>query len=143
MASRNGVRRDCPSLSAHRDFPRFGPRRETRSGREVPGEICRGPRRRPYFYKQRLTEGSAENALEQAGVDVERAKQDLALHQKQIDEILARNNWQALDFEFQGPPSFIIGHYRVRGILDSANLIRAIADARAAEKKRSEFQSLH
>ncbi len=85
--------------------------------------------------KQRLTEQSAQTAMAEAGIDVERAKSDLAAHRQAIDEILARNKWQALDFDFQGPPSFIIGHLRVTGAVDTASVKQAIADARAGEKQ--------
>jgi protein-disulfide isomerase len=86
--------------------------------------------------KQRLTEQSAQTAMVEAGIDVERAKRDLAVHRETIDEILARNKWQALGFDFQGPPSFIVGHLRVTGAVDTARVKQAIADARTDEKKQ-------
>ncbi len=86
--------------------------------------------------QQKLTEDGAQNALVQAGIDVEQAKQDPAVHQQEIDATLSHNNEQALAFGFQGTPSFIIGHYRVPGLLDPAMFKRAIADARAGEKKK-------
>ncbi len=74
--------------------------------------------------------------MTEAGVDVERAQSDLAAHQEAIEEILARNNFQAMDLGFQGPPSFIIGHFRVPGAIDSSNLKSTIAEARAAAQNR-------
>ena len=86
--------------------------------------------------KEKLSEASVLSTMEQAGIDVERAKRDLAANQKAIDAILARNNEQAAALEFQGTPAFIIGHFRVPGALDAANFKRAIAEARAAAKKK-------
>ena len=72
--------------------------------------------------------------LAKAGVDVERAKRDLAAHQKAIEGLLARNQEQALALGFQGTPGFVIGHYRVPGAFNAATLQKIIMDARAALK---------
>lgn len=85
---------------------------------------------------EKLSDDNLQNALVRAGVDVERAKRDLASNQKTIDAILARNHEQALAFGFQGTPSFIVGHFRVPGVLDPVNFKRAIAEARTAAKKK-------
>jgi protein-disulfide isomerase len=42
---------------------------------------------------------------------------------------------QAEALGFQGTPALIIGHFRVPGALDAANLKLAIGDARAALKR--------
>jgi protein-disulfide isomerase len=84
----------------------------------------------------KLTEANVRAQLAQAGVDVERAQSDLAAHSKEIDALLARNHEQALALEFQGTPAFIIGKFRVPGVLDEANFKQAIADSRAAVKKK-------
>ena len=49
-----------------------------------------------------------------------------------IDMILARNNDQALAFGFKGTPSFIVGKFRVPGVLTMPQFEQAIADARKA-----------
>lgn len=85
--------------------------------------------------KDKLSEDTVDGLLAGAGVDVQRAKQDLAAHKAEIETILARNDAQAQAFGFQGTPAFIIGHFRVPGALDSATFKRAIAEARAAAKK--------
>ena len=84
----------------------------------------------------KLTEANVKAQLAEAGVDVERAQRDLAAHGKEIDALLARNHEQALALEFQGTPAFIIGKFRVPGALDEANFKQAIADSRAAVKKK-------
>lgn len=84
--------------------------------------------------KSKLTDDLVVSALTQAGIDVERAKRDLAAHQKEIAGLLARNHEQALALGFQGTPAFIIGHFRVPGALDPATLKQAINEARAAIK---------
>jgi Protein-disulfide isomerase len=52
-----------------------------------------------------------------------------------IEALLARNNEQAEAFGFQGTPAFIIGTFRVPGVLNSAGFKQAIADARAKARK--------
>ena len=82
----------------------------------------------------KLTEPRIGELLTGAGVDVERAKRDLEANAKTIDAILARNNEQAGAFDFKGTPSFIVGKFRVPGILTMAEFEMVIADARKAKK---------
>jgi protein-disulfide isomerase len=83
----------------------------------------------------KLTEDLLKGTLAQAGVDVGQAERDLAAHGNAINALLARNNMQAEALGFQGTPALIIGHFRVPGALDAANLKLAIGDARAALKR--------
>jgi protein-disulfide isomerase len=85
--------------------------------------------------KGRLTESRLRDILSGAGVDLVRADADLAAHRTEIDALLKRNNAQAEAFGFQGTPAFIIGTFRVPGVLDAAMFKRAVADARAAAAK--------
>ena len=80
----------------------------------------------------RLTEPRITELLEGAGVDIDRARRDLDANAKAIDAILARNNDQATAFGFNGTPSFIVGKFRVPGVLTMAQFDQAIADARKA-----------
>lgn len=82
----------------------------------------------------RLTEGTTEETLAGAGVDIVKAKSDLDTHKAEIDALLARNNAQAEAFGFQGTPSFIIGTFRVPGPLTADQFKLAIADARKKAK---------
>jgi protein-disulfide isomerase len=84
---------------------------------------------------QKLSEENVQSTLAQAGIDVDRAKSDLAANQVAIDSILARNHEQALALSFQGTPAFIIGHFRVPGALDAKTFKQAVAEARTAAKK--------
>jgi protein-disulfide isomerase len=84
----------------------------------------------------RLTEPRVRELLAGAGVDVDRLNKDLAANGKTIDAILARNNDQALAFEFRGTPSFIVGKYRVPGVLSMNQFEQVIADARKAKMGR-------
>lgn len=86
--------------------------------------------------KEKMSEENVQSTLATAGVDVERAKRDLASNQDVIAKILARNNEQAEALGFQGTPAFIIGHFRVPGVLDAANFKKAIDEARAASKSK-------
>lgn len=81
----------------------------------------------------RLTEPRIDELLKDAGIDVGRAKRDLATNGKAIDAVLARNNEQAEGLGFQGTPSFIVGKFRVPGALSLAQFERVIADARKAK----------
>jgi protein-disulfide isomerase len=78
----------------------------------------------------KLTASRVEELLAGAGVDVDRAKRDLAGNAKAIDGILARNNAQAEGLGFRGTPSFIVGKFRVPGVLTMEQFGQVIADAR-------------
>src|SRR3954451_13416251 len=65
----------------------------------------------------RLTEPRIRELLAGAGIDMDRLNRDLATNAKAIAAILARNNDQAEAFGFRGTPSFIVGKFRVPGIL--------------------------
>jgi protein-disulfide isomerase len=80
----------------------------------------------------KLTEPRINELLAGAGIDVDRATRDLATNAKAIDAILARNNDQATAFEFKGTPSFIVGKFRVPGVLTMAQFAQVVADARKA-----------
>jgi len=81
----------------------------------------------------RLTEPRIGELLAGAGVDMDRLKAHLATYGKAIDAILARNNAQAEAFGFKGTPSFIVGKFRVPGILTMAEFEMVIKDARKAK----------
>ena len=86
--------------------------------------------------KEKLSDANIAELLTKAGVDVEKAKQDLQAHQKTIDDVLTRNDKQADAFGFQGTPAFIVGFFRVPGVVEMKVFKQIIADARAAAKKR-------
>lgn len=88
-------------------------------------------------FRGRLTEPMLREALARAGVDLARADADLVAHRAEIDALLKRNNAQAEAFGFFATPSFIIGTFRVPGVLEPAMFKRAIADARAAAKQNT------
>jgi protein-disulfide isomerase len=81
----------------------------------------------------RLTEPRIGELLAAVGIDVDRANRDLATNSKTIDAILARNDDQAKAFGFRGTPSFIVGKFRVPGVLTMAQFEQVIADARKAK----------
>ena len=82
----------------------------------------------------RLTEPRIRELLAGAGVDMDRLNRDATTNAKAIDTILARNHDQAMAFGFKGTPSFIVGKFRVPGILTMAEFEMVIADARKAKK---------
>ena len=81
----------------------------------------------------RLTDARINELVAGAGVDMDRLKRDLSGRAGEIDAILKRNNDQAEAFGFRGTPSFIVGKFRVPGVLSMAEFERAIADARKAK----------
>lgn len=83
----------------------------------------------------KLTESNVHDLLAEAGIDVTRATSDLLAHQQLIDALLARNNAQAEALGFQGTPAFIVGTFRIPGVLDMPGFKQVIADARAAAEK--------
>ena len=80
----------------------------------------------------KLTEPRMRELLAGAGIDVDRLNRDLVTNAKAIDAIIARNSDQATAFGFKGTPSFIVGKFRVPGILTMAEFDQVIADARKA-----------
>jgi protein-disulfide isomerase len=83
----------------------------------------------------KLNEEVVRKVLGDAGVDIDRATKDMEANKTAIEALLARNNEQAEAFGFQGTPAFIIGTFRVPGVLDSVGFKQAIADARAKARK--------
>ena len=81
----------------------------------------------------RLTELRIRELLAGVGINIDRLNGDLTAKAKEIDAILARNSAQAEAFEFRGTPSFIVGKFRVPGILTMAQFEQVIADARKAK----------
>ncbi len=82
----------------------------------------------------KLTEPRVRELLAGAGLDMDRLNRDLTTNAKAIDTVLARNHDQAVAFGFKGTPSFIVGKFRVPGILTMAQFEMVIADARKAKK---------
>jgi len=81
----------------------------------------------------KLTEPRIRELLSGAGIDIDRLERDLTANAKAIDALLARNDDQARAFGFKGTPSFIVGKYRVPGVLSMAEFEQVIADARKAK----------
>jgi protein-disulfide isomerase len=82
-----------------------------------------------------LSEDAVRRILGEAGVDVAKAADDLKANQAAIDALLVRNNAQAEGLGFNGTPAYIIGTFRVPGVLEEAGFRAAVKDARAAVAK--------
>ena len=80
----------------------------------------------------KLTEPKIREALAGGGVDIDRLDRHLAGNESAIKTTLTRNNDQATAFEFRGTPAFIVGKFRVPGVLTMAQFTQVIADARKA-----------
>jgi protein-disulfide isomerase len=59
----------------------------------------------------------------------------LQTHEKSIDDLLARNSAQAEAFGFDGTPGFIVGTFRVPGVVEMKVFKQIVADARTRAKK--------
>jgi protein-disulfide isomerase len=84
----------------------------------------------------KLTEATVNDLLAKAGIDVATATADLQTHEQSIDDLLARNSAQADAFGFAGTPGFIVGTFRVPGMVEMKVFKMIVADARAAAKKQ-------
>ena len=83
----------------------------------------------------KLSEQSFGTALE-GWRRLDQAVKDMTTYQPAIEALLARNNEQAEAFGLSGHSAFIVGTFRVPGVLDAAGFKQAIADARAAARKK-------
>lgn len=79
-----------------------------------------------------LSSTSIRAAAARAGVDWARLQSDLSKHGTEIDALLARTDHYANIMGLEGTPGFLIGSYRVPGVLDLAGLRRLVAKVRAA-----------
>ena len=86
--------------------------------------------------KEKLSDANISELLTKAGIDAEKTRQDLQAHQKTIADVLIHNNAQADAFGFQGTPGFIVGFFRVPGVVEMKVFRQIIVDARAAAEKR-------
>jgi protein-disulfide isomerase len=84
----------------------------------------------------KLTEPGARDRLAKAGIDVDRALRDLETNKQAIAALLKRNDAQATAFGFRGTPAFIVGKFRVPGVLTKEQFGQVIADARKAAKEK-------
>ena len=78
-----------------------------------------------------LNEAKIEAAAKKAGANWPRLLADLKAHQSDIDDLLERNNDQALMLGFTGTPGFIIGNYQSFGGETLGGLQQTVKDARA------------
>jgi protein-disulfide isomerase len=68
--------------------------------------------------------------LRAAGVDLKKIDADVALHEKEYSEVLARNKRETAVLGLRGTPGLIIGNHLVLGSIDYLQLKQMIAEAR-------------
>ena len=82
---------------------------------------------REFWIGVRLNLGSGRKtywkSLGDAGLP-DRATGDMETHKPAIEALLVCNNEQAEAFDFQGTPAFIVGTFKVPGVLDAAGFNR-------------------
>jgi protein-disulfide isomerase len=89
--------------------------------------------------RKKLTREGVVLTLAKVGIDVTRAERDLAIHQREIETILSRNQEQATTLGYKGAPAFVIGNFRVPPIFNTANFKEYIAYARSLSKREAEL----
>jgi len=116
-----------------RDWPIFGPASETAARLAVASKY-----QGKYFdfhdalltTPRPLDEAKIRAAATKAGVDWERLQKDLKLHEKDIEDLLARNNEQADMLGLDGTPGFIIGSTQSFGGMTLKDLEESVGEAR-------------
>jgi protein-disulfide isomerase len=68
--------------------------------------------------------------LRAAGFDLKKIDADVALHEKEYSEVLARNQRETAVLGLRGTPGLIIGNHLVLGSIDYRQLEQMIAEAR-------------
>jgi len=76
--------------------------------------------------KDKMTE-----AIQAAGIDMERLAQDLKQHSAEIQSLLQRNLDQAEALGLTGTPAYLIGPFKAAGALNYEQFQQAVAQARA------------
>ncbi|HET9458582.1 MAG TPA: DsbA family protein [Sphingomicrobium sp.] len=126
-----------------RDWPIFGPASETAARLAVASKY-----QGKYFdfhdalltTPRPLDEAKIKAAAIKAGVDWDRLQKDLTLHEKDIEDLLARNNEQADMLGLDGTPGFIIGNTQSFGGMTLKDLEESVAEARSEKKSGSGAQ---
>lgn len=126
-----------------RDWPIFGPASETAARLAVASKY-----QGKYFdfhdalltTPRPLDEAKIKAAATKAGVDWDRLQKDLKLHEKDIEDLLARNNEQAEMLGLDGTPGFIIGNTQSFGGMTLKDLEESVAEARSEQKSSSGAQ---
>lgn len=126
-----------------RDWPIFGPASETAARLAVASKY-----QGKYFdfhdalltTPRPLDEAKIKAAAAKAGIDWGRLQKDLKLHEKDIEDLLARNNEQAEMLGLDGTPGFIIGNTQSFGGMTLKDLEESVAEARSEQKSSSGAQ---
>lgn len=69
--------------------------------------------------------------LRAAGFEVQKLDADIALHQKEYDDVLSRNQHEAAALALRGTPGLIVGNQLVPGALDYTQLEQLVTHASA------------
>lgn len=123
-----------------RDWPIFGPASET-AARLATASKFQGKYKAFHdallTTPRPLTDEKIKSAAIKAGVNWDVLQKDLKLHEKDIDELLARNYEQADMLGLDGTPGFIIGNTQSFGGMTLKDLEESVAEARSKQKPGS------
>lgn len=124
----------------YRDWPIFGPQSRRAARLAIASQwqnkhaalhdaLMKSPRP--------LTEQSIKAAAVKAGLDWARLEGDLTTRGVEVDDLLERNDAQAIQLDLAGTPGFIVEDTLYAGGLDLTDLKEAVAMARKAASPKS------
>lgn len=129
--------RDKQVRVVFRDWPIFGPESE-RAARVAIAAKYQGKylavHKALMKASRPLNEAKIEAAAKKAGANWPRLQADLKTHRGDIDDLLERNQDQALMLGFTGTPGFIIGNFQSFGGITLDSLQKTVKEARAKAK---------
>lgn len=120
----------------YKEWPIFGPRSE-RAARVALASAYQGiypAVHHALMTGKRPDEAMLRETIERAGGSWPQLERDLERHQAEIDAELGRNRMHAFSLGLEGTPAYLIGPILVRGGLEEAQFLKAIAAARQAEQ---------
>lgn len=134
-AMKKAVSKDGGVRIVYKDWPIFG------SASTRAAEIAIASRYQkiyPRVHDQLMTgpvdsDDALQVAVERAGGDWLRLKNDLRINREEITAQLARNRMQAFELGLPGTPGYLVGPILVRGALTEAEFMRVFRDARTAK----------
>ena len=124
----------------YRDWPIFGPQSRRAARLAIASQwqnkhasfhdaLMKSPRP--------LSEQSIKAAAIKAGVDWAKLESDLKTRGSEVDNLLERNDAQAIQLDLAGTPGFIVEDTLYAGVLDLKDLKEAVAIARKSAKPKN------
>jgi protein-disulfide isomerase len=138
LAMRKAVSKDGKVRTVYKDWPIFG----STSTRAAEVSIASTYQRIYPLVHDQLMSGRVDSddalqaAVEHAGGDWLRLKNDLRMNRAEITAQIGRNRMQAFGLGLAGTPGYLVGPILVRGALTEAEFTRVFREARNASKEQ-------